>query len=154
MLSIFVWFEFAVRPHRGPDLTTMPATIRVLLADTQEPGVEPLESTLRGRGMDVVSAQDRAVVEGLVATEHFDVVVIDFRVTGVGTASTIKAIRRLDATTPVLLLALGSDLARMGEVLKPGLADFLLRPFPAEALVAAIRDASERESCPPLACEP
>ena len=131
----------------------MPTPIRVLLADTHEPGVEPLASALRRRGIEVVAVSDHVVAQELIAAEHFDVVVIDVRLTGVRTANTITAIRKIDASTPVLLLAVGPELARMGDVLRPGLADFLLRPFPAETLIAAIEDASERESCPNCCCD-
>lgn len=123
--------------------------IRVLLADALDPDVEPLECALRCRGMDVVAVRDRTAVASMVASDRFDVVVLDLRLTGGSTASTLRAIRSVDASTPVLLLALGSDLCHVGEVLRPGVADFLLRPCPTETLIAAIRDASERESCPP-----
>jgi DNA-binding NtrC family response regulator len=124
--------------------------IRVLLADTLDPDADPLACTLRGRGMDVVAVRDRSVLAGMVASDRFDVVVLDLRLTDASTVSTLRAIRSVDVYTPVLLLTLGSDLCRMGEVLWPGGADFLLSPCPTETLVAAIEDASERESWPPM----
>jgi len=124
--------------------------IRVLLADANDPGEEPLESALRARGMDVVAVRDRSAVASIVATERFDVVVLDLRLTAASTASTLRDIRGVDVATPILLLALGCDLARVSELLRPGVADFVLRPCQTETLIAAIRDASERESRPPI----
>jgi DNA-binding NtrC family response regulator len=129
----------------------MPSPIRVLLADPDDPARNPLGATLRDRGMDVVCVRDPLGLAGLVAAQRFDVVVLDARLTGSGTAGALKAIRSVDGSTPVLLLALGSELAHMGDVLKPGYADFLMRPCAAETLIAAIEDASERESVPPPA---
>ena len=48
-------------------------------------------------------------------------------------------------------LGTGGDYQSVGDVLKPGYADFVLRPCAAETLIAAIEDASERESVPPPA---
>jgi len=129
----------------------MPTPIRVLLADPEDSAAALLGPSLRDRGMDVVCVRDYAGLTGVVASERFDVVVLDVRVTGAGTAGTLRAIRSVDASTPVLLLALGSDLAGMGDVLKPGGAGFLLRPCGTGALIAAIEDASERESVPSFA---
>lgn len=143
--------SFALFRLPRPAATTMPTPIRVLLADPEDPGTEPLGASLRRRGLDVVRVRDHASFTDAVATERFDVVVLDVRVTGPRTAGTLRALRDVDASTPVLLLALGSELARMADVLKPGRADFLLRPCQAETLIAAIQDASERESAPCLA---
>lgn len=118
--------------------------LRVLLA---EPGPTPVEGTLRDRGMDVTVVHDHAGAVDSVATERFDVVVLDLCMDHAH--GTLRRIRGVDASTPVLLLVQSSSLPDMVQVLRPGMADFLLQPCPPEALIAAIETASERESVPP-----
>lgn len=118
--------------------------IRVLLA---QPGPTPVEGTLRDRGMDVVVVHDHVNAVDTLSAERFDVVVLDLCMAHAQGA--LRDIRGIDASTPVLLLVLGADLPGVVQILRPGVADFLLQPCPTEALIAAIETASERESVPP-----
>lgn len=118
--------------------------IRVLLA---QPAPTTIEGTLRDRGMDVTVVHDHVNAVDSLAAQRFDVVVLDSCMDHAHCA--LRDIRGVDATTPILLLVMGAELAGVVQVLRPGMADFLLQPCPPEALIAAIENASERESVPP-----
>jgi DNA-binding NtrC family response regulator len=124
----------------------MGRAIRVLLTDDEAEYLDSLARALRRRGLDVVTAGDGLAALGHLASQEFDVIVLDLRMPGMDGLTTLAAIRRRDPLIPVLLLSGQADLPSVASALRQGVADFLAKPCPVEALVSAIEDASEKKA--------
>jgi DNA-binding NtrC family response regulator len=122
----------------------MSGAIRVLLTDDEEIYVESLARVLRNRGLEVRTARDGPSAIEALATEGFDVVVLDLRMPGMDGLATLEEIRRRDDLTPVLLLTGHMDLERVATALKEGAAEVLIKPCPVDTLLSAIENAHER----------
>ncbi len=123
----------------------MSGPIRVLLTDDEEIYVESLARVLRNRGFQVRTAGDGPSALEALATEEFDVVVLDLRMPGMDGLATLAEIRRRDDLTPVLLLTGHMDLERVSMALKEGAAEVLIKPCPVDTLLSAIENAHERK---------
>lgn len=120
--------------------------IRVLLVDDEQAFVESLAKVLRRRGMAVRTAHDGQSALALASREEFDVIVLDLTMPGMDGVATLSALRLRDRLTPVLLLSAHAEVERAAQALSLGAANFLLKPYPVEELVAALEDARERKA--------
>jgi DNA-binding NtrC family response regulator len=119
--------------------------IRVLLIDDEKVFVNALTNVLTRRGIKVQSASDGYQALQILTNEQFDVLVLDLRMPGMDGLATLKAIRKQDALTPVLLLSGNIDLKQVSDALQQGAAEVLLKPCPVDALVSSIENAYERK---------
>jgi two-component system OmpR family response regulator len=120
--------------------------IRVLLADDEAVLLESITKLLTRRGMLVRTALNGREALEILATEQFDVIVLDARMPVMDGITAMAEIRRNDTLTPVLFLSGQADLARVTEALKRGATDYLLKPCEVEVLVSAIENACERKA--------
>lgn len=118
--------------------------IRVFLIDDERLFVESLTKVLRRREMVITSTHSGAEAVDILATETFDVIVLDIKMPGMDGVATLKSIRDKGIMTPVIILSGHVDIERVTEVLKMGATDLLLKPCDLETLVCTIENAHER----------
>lgn len=123
----------------------MTSGIRVLLVDDETVFSDSLTKVLTRRGMRVESAPDGQRAIQLMAEQGFDVVVLDVRMAGMGGLATLRAIRKSDGRTPVLILTGHMDLDEVSEAMKGGVTEVLFKPCPVGKLVSSIQNAYTRE---------
>ena len=115
------------------------APIRVLLVDDEEGFTEVLAKRLRRRGFSAVVALTGAEALAAVASQPFDVAVVDYRLSD---ADGLTLLPRLQEVQPglaaLMLTGHGSEEAAR-ESLAAGAAGHLVKPCEIEELAAAIR---------------
>jgi len=121
----------------------MSKPIRVLLIDDEKLFVQSLTKVLKKRGMEVLAAHDGLSGLELFQTAVADVIVLDLKMPVLDGLATLERIRAQDTMTPVILLTGHIDFSRVTQMLQKGAAEVLLKPCPAETLVAAIENAFE-----------
>jgi two-component system response regulator RegX3 len=111
---------------------------RVLVVDDEEAIRDAVAYSLQAEGLDVASASDGAGALDAVATEPFDLVVLDVML---GDVSGVEVCRRLRATTDVPILMLTARDAEADLVLgfEAGADDYLTKPFSMRELVSRAR---------------
>ncbi|MFH1176240.1 MAG: response regulator [Acidobacteriota bacterium] len=118
---------------------------RVLLVDDERTYIDSLAKVLRRRGFEVATSYDGRSALALFDAQEPDVVLLDLRMPGQDGIATLAEIRKLDQSTPVLLLTGHADIERAAAALRGGATDILLKPCPIEELISAVENAAERK---------
>ncbi len=122
------------------------ATIRVALVEDDDELREATIQTLALADIDVAAFADGvSALEEL--SEDFDgVVVSDIRMPGIDGLELFSILSERDPELPVILVTGHGDVSMAVEAMKQGAADFLTKPFPASALVEAVKRAAAKRS--------
>lgn len=115
--------------YRGP----------VLVADDEPNMREALELTLSRMGFDVATAGDgQEAVARLHSSDAFRLMVTDVNMPRVNGMDVLREAQRLRPRMPVVVITGFGTIANAVEAMKLGAADYIVKPFTAEALEAAI----------------
>jgi two-component system, sensor histidine kinase len=118
------------------------AGIRVLAVDDNRVNRHLLEAMLQVHGADVRLASDGMEAVATAAREHFDVILMDIHMPGMGGIEASREIRSLDGYAQVPIFAISADAVSQAriELEMPDLAGYLIKPVEELALVQAIDD--------------
>lgn len=114
---------------------------RVLVVDDQEQLRALLAEELTEAGYQVSTAPDPPTALALIAGSGFDVVVSDIVMPGMNGIQFLTRIRKHDPELPVILMTGSPTLETAIAALEHGAAEYLLKPFKAEALLASVTKA-------------
>jgi two-component system chemotaxis response regulator CheY len=120
--------------------------IRVLIADDARFMRQLIREIIEPEGFDVVgeAADGRAVVEEYTRL-HPDVVTMDIVMPKRSGIDAVKEILALDPGARIAMVsALGQE-ALVMEALQAGAADYIVKPFRGEAVIATLRKVAEKE---------
>jgi DNA-binding response OmpR family regulator len=114
---------------------------RILLIDDDEPLRRLLHTALSRAGFAVDTADDGNTGMMLFRALHPDLVVTDIKMPVMNGIETVREIRAVDSTAPIIAIA--GEYAESGEYLAAaralGADDVLLKPFMPAELVAKVR---------------
>jgi len=127
----------AVEPEPGPPDGDGQ---RVLVVDDEEFVLESAQQTLVSAGYEVRTALDAAAASRVVEKEAIDVVITDLRMPGMSGLELIRTLRDRHPRLPIVAASGVAD-GRTDEALNAGAQTFLAKPFTAEKLEAALREA-------------
>jgi len=120
---------------------------RVLVVDDAEGIRAFLANLLELKGYDVDTAEDGrgalALLEGGAAP---DVILLDVMMPGIDGVETLRRIRALDASVPVVMLSVIGKASTIVEAMQLGAADYLNKPFEATLLEATLEKVLERQT--------
>ncbi len=120
-------------------------TRRVLVVDDNQGIRSYLAHLLESRGYEVDSAEDGrsgiALIEGGAAP---DVVLLDIMMPGFNGVETLRRIREIDASLPVVMLSVIGDASTIVEAMQLGAADYLNKPLDEEELEITLSTVLER----------
>ncbi|MCK5541904.1 MAG: response regulator [Desulfobacterales bacterium] len=120
--------------------------INILLIDDESEFVETLAERLELRGYVSKTAGDGESGIGMLANESFDVAILDLMMPGLNGLETLKQIKAIDKTLPVILLT-GHGSTRDGmEGMRIGAFDFLMKPLDIDELIGKIKLALNKQS--------
>ncbi len=141
------WFEIPVEaadqlaPGDGPQAQQLEQKLRILLAEDDPLNGMVLKTVLTKGGHEVVHADHGQTALHLAATECFDAVLMDVQLLGMDGLTATRNIRALPAPhgrVPILgLSAMATSRDRL-HGLQAGMDDYLTKPTPPDALMAAI----------------
>jgi DNA-binding NtrC family response regulator len=100
-----------------------------------------IQLQLQSAGFDVDLA--RTAEEGLKLADRADVILTDLRLPGMDGMELLGLIRRQNSQTPIIVMTAFGTIENAVEAMKIGAADFLLKPFSLDHLMAVIHKAIE-----------
>jgi len=112
---------------------------RLLLVEDDKTIVENLTEFLSSEGFEIVSASGQAKALELIATEQFDLALLDVSLPDGNGFSVCKAIKT-DSNTPVIFLTASGDEYSTVTGFELGAEDYISKPFRPRELVSRIKN--------------
>ena len=120
--------------------------MRLLLVEDDRMIGESLRNALRGCGYAVDWVRDGRAADGTLATERFDMVLLDLGLPQRDGMDVLQALRARGDRTPVIVLTARDSLASRVRGLDAGADDYLVKPFELDELLARMRAVLRRHS--------
>jgi two-component system response regulator FixJ len=105
------------------------AAARVVIVEDDRDLALVLQATLEPKGYSVTILTEAAGAVAAITSQRTDLLVLDIFIGGVSGIDLLKAVRKLRADLPVLVMSGMSTIAIAVESIKLGAADFLEKPF-------------------------
>ena len=120
------------------------ATARILIADDQPDVVEALRFLLKGEGYEAEGVNSPAAVLQAVATQNFDVLLLDLNYTrdttsGLEGLDLLSRIKASDSILPVVVMTAWGSVELAVEAMQLGVGDFVLKPWNNRQLLEILR---------------
>jgi len=116
----------------------------ILVVDDEASIRQALRVTLGTIGFDVTEAATGEQALDLVRGAHFDAVLLDMNMPGMGGMTACREIRRLSPGLPILMLTIRDHQDDKVEALESGADDYVTKPFHMRELTARVRAAIRR----------
>ncbi|HEX3835966.1 MAG TPA: response regulator transcription factor [Steroidobacteraceae bacterium] len=113
--------------------------MRILVVEDNDLVADAITLGLSAAGFAVDRSASAEAADSALATEHFDLLVVDVGLPGQDGLSLVRRLRGRGAMQPVLILTARDTLAIKIEALNLGADDFLLKPFEQDELIARCR---------------
>jgi len=127
----------------------MTAPLATILVVDDEAAIRcALRTTLTGMGFAVAEAANGEVSVEMARTSHYDVVLLDINMPGMGGVKTCRELRRLLPSLGILMLTVRDSEEDKVEALDAGADDYVTKPFHVRELAARIRAAVRRARTP------
>jgi DNA-binding NtrC family response regulator len=98
-----------------------------------------LELNLGEQGFTTHAAADAEAGLKLLGLEKIDLVVTDFRLPGMNGLEFLQAIKRVNASLPVVMMTAYGSVESAVEAMKLGASDYVLKPFSLEEMTLVVR---------------
>ena len=120
------------------------ATGRILIADDQPDVVEALRFLLKGEGYETEGVSSPAAVLQAVATQNFDLLLLDLNYTrdttsGLEGLDLLSRIKASDSILPVVVMTAWGSVELAVEAMHRGVGDFVLKPWNNRQLLEILR---------------
>ena len=119
---------------------------KILIVDDEMSIRRSLRTTLTACCFDVTEAARGEEALSLVRTVHFDCVLLDMNMPGIGGLETCRRIRLVSRRLPILVLTVRDSALDTVEALEAGADDYITKPFNLHELIARMRAAIRRSS--------
>ncbi|MBY0440149.1 MAG: response regulator transcription factor [Burkholderiales bacterium] len=113
--------------------------MRILLVEDDTMIGDSVRSALKHVGFAVDWVRDGRAAQSTLATERFDLVLLDLGLPQVSGLDVLRALRTQKDATPVIIVTARDDLASRVAGLDAGADDYLVKPFELEELTARMR---------------
>ncbi|MGB2818494.1 MAG: response regulator transcription factor [Burkholderiaceae bacterium] len=120
--------------------------MRLLLVEDDHMIGESLRKALRQSGFAVDWVRDGRAAEGSIASERFDLVLLDLGLPQRDGMEVLAAMRARGDRTPVIVVTARDALANRVRGLDAGADDYIVKPFELDELLARIRAVVRREA--------
>ena len=126
--------------------------MRLLIAEDEKDLNKILTERLKEEHYSVDSCYDGQEALDYLASAEYDAVILDIMMPVTGGLSVLKAMRRKDDSTPVLLLTAKDGIEDRVQGLDAGANDYLVKPFAVEELLARVRVLLRKPAETPKTC--
>jgi two-component system, OmpR family, KDP operon response regulator KdpE len=120
----------------------------LLIVDDERSIRLSLRTILTNFGFEIVEAARGEEALSLVRTAHFDAVLLDINMPGIGGIEVCRQMRRHSPRLPILMLTVQGGEDRKVEALDAGADDYITKPFQLRELTARLRAAVRRNQAP------
>ena len=132
-------YSIGERNSQGPHMSS------ALIVD-DEPGIRSfLQKGLEKRFSLVKVAGNTNTAEALHQRCHFDLIIADIRLPGRSGVEWVTHLREQDSNTAVIFISAYADMQTAIDALRAGAADFIMKPFRLEQLLASVERCMERQ---------
>ena len=118
--------------------------LRLLLVDDEVPVLMTLAASLELEGLEVVTAGNGGNALSLLQQQDFDLVLSDVRMPGMNGVELFRAIRKVRADLPVVLMTAFALESLLAEALSEGAFTVLSKPFDIEEILQTLVIAARR----------
>jgi DNA-binding NtrC family response regulator len=119
---------------------------RVLIVDDELDFLETMVKRLKRRRINAEGViSGRKAIE-LLETQHFDVVILDFRMPGMDGMDTLKEIKKRRPLVEVIMLTGHASIESGVQGMQFGAFDYVMKPAEIDDLLERLRQAYERKS--------
>lgn len=108
---------------------TSTALGRLLIVDDEAPVVDVLAEYFSGQGYEVDSAGNGTEALASLRRRRPDLILLDIRMPGIDGVETLRRIRDVDATVPVIMVTANEDVVVARQTLDIGAFDYVAKPF-------------------------
>jgi DNA-binding NtrC family response regulator len=122
-------------------MTSSTATARVLVVDDEKLIRWSVAERLQRNGFEVLSAESGEQALEMVAATPPDLMLLDVRLPGIDGVQTLQRALSIHPELAVLMMSAHSTVDIAVDAMKHGAVDFLVKPFPFQALDAAVERA-------------
>ena len=127
-----------------------PGKGRILIVDDEESIRKALRLTLKKEGYDVMEADNGGKGIEVIGSDDnplmVDIIICDIRMPKINGLEAIAFFRRQYPSVPVIVLTGYPDIQLATDLLKQGVADYIVKPVDKDTLVAAVEKAMERRT--------
>jgi two-component system KDP operon response regulator KdpE len=120
------------------------ALANILVVDDESSIRQALRVTLRATGFEVTEAATGEQALAQIRSEHYDAVLLDMNMPGMGGMTACREIHRLSPGLPILMLTIRDSQDDKVEALESGADDYVTKPFHMRELTARVRAAIRR----------
>jgi len=120
--------------------------MRILLIEDDTMIGDSVRSALKHEGFAVDWVRDGRAAQTTLATERFDLVLLDLGLPQVTGLDVLRALRAQKDATPVIIVTARDDLASRVAGLDAGADDYVVKPFELEELTARMRAVIRRHA--------
>lgn len=124
-------------------------TYRILVVDDETTLRHFLRLNLQDQGYLVTEAADGKTAIRLIDQHHFDVALVDLRLTDMDGLDIMRHLRRVSPQTSVIILTAYATLDSSIEALRQGAHDYLIKPCNTTELLTSVADGIARQSAEP-----
>ena len=114
-------------------------TPSILIVEDEQKLRRLIELHLSGENFLPHAVPDAETALALLRTQHFDLIVTDFKLPGMNGLEFLQAVKRFDAALPVVVMTAYGTVESAVDAMKAGASDYVLKPFSLAELVMVIR---------------
>lgn len=112
---------------------------RILWADDEIDLLKPHLLFLRGKGYEVITANNGRDAYDMVCSEHFDLIILDENMPGLTGLETLSLIKQNSPHTPVIMITKSEEENIMDQAVGSKIADYLIKPVNPNQILIAIK---------------
>jgi DNA-binding response OmpR family regulator len=127
--------------------------MRILLVEDEIKIAEFVLEGIKQAGLQATHAADGLIAKRIIASQKFDVMLLDVMLPHVDGFSLLQQLRQANDKTPVIVLSAKSDLSDRLQGFELGADDYLPKPFFMEELIARIKAVAMRGGAEPSVTE-
>ncbi|HJV85209.1 MAG TPA: response regulator transcription factor [Noviherbaspirillum sp.] len=120
--------------------------MRILLAEDDAMIGDAVRTSLRQEGYAVEWVRDGRAAETALATEHFDLALLDLGLPGKDGIEVIQGVRQRKQAIPLIVITARDGVGERIKGLDAGADDYVVKPFDMDELLARIRSALRRSA--------
>ncbi len=117
---------------------------KILIVDDEERFRTTMSKLLGAEGLDARTAGSAAEALKTLATEAFDVVILDVRMPEMSGVEALKKIKEIDPYLEVIIMTGYASVDTAREIMSTGAFDYLLKPYSIDTLLEKIEAAFDR----------
>lgn len=97
-----------------------------------------LQKILTAAGHEVIQAENAAVAVGIYQEQKPDLVTMDITMPDIDGIKAISLLKRVDPEVKVIVISAMGQKSMVGEAIKAGAKDFVVKPFEPERILTAV----------------